>query len=114
MPHLAFKSIAVATFVLAVGLSGARAEQFTVCTINKTSDGFAALREKPSRDAKMLVKMLPGEIVDMQKKGGDVIKKGKWFYIAHFPGVEMPNPGDPGYEKVRKGWAHTSVFDECG
>ncbi len=114
MPRFAFKLATAATFLLAAGLASARAEQFTVCTVMKTSDGFAALREKPSRDGKMIVKMLPGEIVDMELKNGKVIKQGKWFRIAHFPGVEMPNPGDPGYEKVRRGWAHGSVFDECG
>ncbi|HRE20367.1 MAG TPA: hypothetical protein PKW21_04960 [Rhabdaerophilum sp.] len=114
MPRPAHMNTAIVALVLAVSLSGARAEQFTVCTVMKTSDGFAALREKPSRDAKMIVKMLPGEIVDMELRNGKVIKQGKWFRIAHFPGVEMPNPGDPGYEKVRRGWAHGSVFDECG
>lgn len=114
MPRFAFRLTTAVTLLLTTGFAGARAEQFTVCTVMKTSDGFAALREKPSRDARMIVKMLPGEIVDMELKDGKVIKQGKWFRIAHFPGIEMPNPGDPGYEKVRRGWAHGSVFDECG
>jgi hypothetical protein len=105
--------------VLVVSLfaaTGARAEIFNACGIKPTKDGFAALRDKPSPTARLVTRMKAGEVlvIDLNKKKDGVVKSGKWFRVAHYHGEAMPNPGDPGYKDVNRGWVHTDLVDDCG
>jgi len=107
------KRLIVASAALLISF-GAQAEIFSVCTVQKTKDGFAALRAAPSRDAPVVAKMRAEQIVVLDVRNGKFVRSGGWVSLSWFPGVEMPNPGDPGFDKVRRGWASWELVDECG
>jgi len=105
---------AVAAALALVSAGGARAEIFNVCSVMATPDGFVALRDSPSLSGQLLAKMHPGEIVVIEVKDGRLVRSGGWARVSHYPGEAMPNPGEPGYEKVKRGWAKDRLVDECG
>ena len=106
--------------VLAVGFaslalaSAARAETFTACSVKPTKDGFVALRARPSHDAPVVAKMRPEQIVVLDLKNHNYVRSGGWISLSWFPGEAMPNPGEDGYDKVRRGWASYELIDDCG
>jgi len=106
------RSAAVA--VLLLWATGAKAEIFSACSVLPTPDGFVALREKPSPSGRLIAPMHPGEIVVIDVKDNDFVRSGGWVRVSYFPGEAMPNPGDPGFEKVKRGWAKDKLVDECG
>jgi hypothetical protein len=103
---------AIALALLAAG--GAQAEIFSACSAKATRDGFVALRDRPSPAGGLLARMRPGEIVVVEVKNNHVVRSGDWLRVSHFPGEAMPNPGDPGFEKVKRGWAKDKLIDDCG
>ena len=105
--------VAGAALTLA-SLAPARAETFTACSVKPTPDGFVALRAKPSRDAPVIGKMLPEQIVVLDLKNYEYVRSGGWISLSWFPGEAMPNRGDKGYDKVRRGWASYELIDDCG
>ena len=105
---------AVAFALLAGAATGAKAEIFSVCSAMPTPDGFVALRDSPSPSGRLLAKIHPGEIVVIEVKNNAYVRSGGWARVSYFPGEEMPNPGDKGYEKVKRGWAKDKLVDECG
>jgi hypothetical protein len=114
MPKLEALFVAVALSLFA--MTGARAEIFNACGVKPTKDGFAALRDKPLPTARLVTRMKAGEVlvIDLNKKGDGVVKSGKWFRVSHYHGEAMPNPGDPGFKDVNRGWVHTDLIDDCG
>lgn len=110
LPIFAALSVALLTVVP----DAARAEVFNVCEIRETSDGFVALRQAPTTSSAIVARMLPGHVLVIEKKGNGLVLSGKWFKASYYPGEAMPNPGDPGFDKIRKGWVHTSVVGDCG
>lgn len=94
--------------------SGAQAEIFSACSAKATRDGFVALRDRPSPSGGLIARMHPGEIVVIEVKNNDFVRSGGWVRVSYSPGEAMPNPGDPGFEKVKRGWAKDRLIDECG
>lgn len=86
-----------------------------VCTVQQSSDGFVALRDKPSEDGEMITKAQPGDaIVIQQKPNGDWIEDGKWVNVFHYPGEVIPEESDPEYNKGKTGWMHRTFVSDCG
>jgi hypothetical protein len=110
--------IALAAGLLALGLQGASAETsytgFFVCTVKPTSDGFVALRSAPSAASRMITQIIPGQMVVIERKGYVAVQSGNWFRVAHHPGAVFPNPGDPEYKNVQKGWVNSRLIEDCG
>ena len=108
----------LAASLLALGLQGASAQTpyagFFVCTVKPTSDGFVALRSGPSAASRMITRIIPGQMVVIERKGYVAIQSGPWFRVAHHPGAVFPNPGDPAYKTVKKGWVNGRLIEDCG
>ena len=94
----------------------ARAEVFNACGVKETKDGFVALRDKPAPSARLVTRMKAGDVlvIDKTKKGDGLVKSGKWYRASHYHGEAMPNPGDPGFKDVNRGWVYTDLIDDCG
>lgn len=86
-----------------------------VCTVQKSPDGFVALRAKPSEDGDVITKAQPGDaIVIQQKSNGDWIEDGTWVSVFHYPGEVIPEESDPEYNNGKIGWMHRSFVSDCG
>lgn len=106
--------LAVLAAVIAV-LPASDAVATYVCTVQKSPDGFVALREKPSEDGELITKAQPGDaIVIQQNSNGDWIEDGKWVSVFHYPGEVVPEESDPEYNKGKTGWMHRSFVSDCG
>lgn len=115
LPGYRILAAVLSTFALAFAAPGvARAEVFNVCEIRQTADGWVALRSTPSVSGQIVARMVPGHVLVLDRTGNTLVMRGKWFRAAYYPGEAMPNPGDPGHDKIRKGWVHTSVVGDCG
>lgn len=104
----------VAAAAFALLSTGASAEIFNVCSVMPTPDGFVALRDSPSPSGRLIAKMHPGEIVVIEVKDGRLVRSGGWARVSHYPGEAMPDPGEPNFDKVKRGWAKDKLVDECG
>lgn len=116
-PQPCLRRLGLATLLL-VAASGAAMAQ-NVCTARATPDGFVALRDSPSAKGKLVVKMVPDDMVVIDRdprfpSGYVPVQRGQWLKASHFRGEEFPEPGDPGYEKVRRGWVHEKLITDCG
>jgi len=109
---------ALAACVLTPGLCGASTETrytgFFVCSVKPTSDGFVALRSGPSAQSRMITRIVPGEMVVIERKGYVAIESGNWSRVSQYPGEVFPKPGDPAYKNVRRGWVNSRFIAECG
>ncbi|WP_457797267.1 hypothetical protein [Methylocystis sp. S23] len=103
-----------AVAVALLSTSGARAEVFNVCSVLPTPDGFVALRDSPSPSGRLVARMHPDEVVVIDMARGAPVRSSGWLRVSHFPGAAFPNPGDPEFAKVRRGWAKDKLVDECG
>ena len=101
--------------IVGVLLAGAaRAEVFPVCSVRATKDGFVALRAAPGKDAPVVARMRPGQMTVLDVKNYEPVRSGGWVSLSWFPGEIMPDRGEEGYEKVRRGWASYELIDDCG
>ena len=116
--RLSISRMALAVCLLASGLQGASAETpytgFFVCTVKPTPDGFVALRSGPAAESRMITRITPGQMVVIERKGYVAVKSGNWFRVSHHPGTVFPNPGDPEYKNVQKGWVNSRLIEDCG
>jgi hypothetical protein len=104
---------------LMVVLSGQCASAQNVCTVKQTSDGFVALRATPSAQGRLVIKMIPDDMVVIDRHpdyptGYVPVSSGKWLKASHYRGEVFPEPGDPEYSKVRRGWVHENLINDCG
>jgi len=106
----------LAVVALATSLVAAPAMATTlVCEVAETSDGFAALRAAPSREAREIARMKTGHIVQMRvDREGEVIRRGRWTQVMYWPGGEHVQPGQPEYRTGRTGWVASRLIDVCG
>lgn len=103
----------VAASALLITASQASATDF--CIVQKSANGFVALRSRPSADGALLVRAKPGEAVVIQKSAaGDQIVSGPWLRVMHFPDTVVPQKTDPTFKLGRAGWMHKRFVDECG
>jgi hypothetical protein len=107
----------LAILLLALGVQRAGAQN--ICTAKPTPDGFVALRDAPSMKGRLIVRMLPDDMVVIDRDPGFPsgympVRSGQWLSASHFRGKVFPNPGDPAFSKVTKGWVHSSLVGDCG
>lgn len=112
-----FTYVGISAFVLAIAIQGARAQN--VCTAKPTPDGFVALRDAPSVKGRLVVRMVPDDMVVIDRNpkfptGYVPVRSGQWLSASHYRGEVFPEPGHPEFSKVRKGWVHASLIGECG
>ncbi len=75
------------------------------CEVLKTPDGFVALRSGPSAATKLLLKLKPGEMVQVGSG-----KKGQWEKVIYY--LKMKKESDA---KPLSGWIKTRFLsDVCG
>ena len=76
-------SLAFAVAILALSATGAPASASLFCEINKSPDGFAALRAGPDPKARLVARMRVGDeaLID-----GGVERRGKWEYVTWWKG----------------------------
>jgi len=108
------KPILLAAALTAAFAGAAQAEVFHICSVRETKDGFVALRSAPKKDAPVVAKMVPGQMTVIDVKNYKPVKSGNWVSISWYPGEVMPDPGEPGYEKVKRGWMSYELIDDCG
>lgn len=108
------KPILLAVALTAAFAGAARAEVFHICSVRETKDGFVALRSAPKKDAPVVAKMVPGQMTVIDVKNYKPVKSGNWVSVSWYPGEVMPDPGEPGYEKVKRGWMSYELIDDCG
>ena len=104
-------------FILAansVQVRPAKAELFYVCTVKETSDGFVALRSRPSAKGRVLARMHPDELLVLDRENGELVNKGGWLKGLHYPGETFPDESEPEYKKVRHGWVKERLVGDCG
>lgn len=105
----------LAVVLLGLGCAApAGAEVFHICSARETKDGFVALRSAPKKDAPVVAKMIPGQMIVIDVKNYKAVKSGNWLSVSWFPGEVMPDRGEAGYEKVRRGWMSAELVDDCG
>jgi hypothetical protein len=86
-----------------------------VCSIRQTPDGFAALRQAPSRDSRLIRRMPAGHAVAMHHAApGRPARQGGWVRVTHWADGELQAPGDAGFATGRSGWVHQGLLDDCG
>ena len=97
--------ISLAIFSL---LAPAPAAATLFCTVLASPDGFVALRAAPSRHARLIARMQPGD--DVQALEG---KRHAWEEVYHWHGLDRLDPANRGDR--RHGWAWSRyISDECG
>ena len=113
MPWKRMRTCLIACLLLLLGASQASATEF--CLVQKSPDGYVALRAKPGADGSLLVRAKLGEAVVIQKDAdGNQIVSGHWLRVMHFPDTVVPPKSDPTYKRGRIGWMHRRYIDECG
>ena len=110
------KTISAGAFVaLSLALSAQSSLAQNVCSALPTADGFVALRDRPSPKGKLIERMVPGDFVVVDRVGYDWVVSGHWYRVQHYRGVEtFPEPSDPEYRKVKRGWVNERYVGECG
>ncbi len=107
-------ALAFGGLVAAAVQASAGAETFAACSVKPTKDGFVALRARPAHDARVVAKMRPEQVVVLDLKNREYVRSGGWVSLSWFPGEAMPNPGDIGHDRVKRGWASYELIDDCG
>ncbi len=106
------RAILLAVSFLAVVTTAANARY--ACAVNKTPDGFVALRDGPSSKHKRLAKMRPLEMVGLlHPDKDDIVRSGNWLYVRWYPGTrrtafEMPDVNEA---TARAGWVNDRLID---
>lgn len=96
---------------LAVSVSGhvTPAHATIFCYVKETSDGFVALRKKPSPQGKMIGRMKAGDEVML----GDRKKGSSWYEVTWWHGDDRLAKGFD--KKSGFGWVNRKFIDaECG
>lgn len=98
-----------------LALATGHAAATDVCVVQKSADGFVALRAAPSADAPLLARAKTGEAVVIQKSAnGDLLVSGRWVRVIHYPDTVVPQPSDPTFKLARTGWMHRRYVNDCG
>jgi hypothetical protein len=84
------------------------------CAVNRTSDGFVALRDGPSIRNQVMARMRPHELVDtMDEKTQDRVIAGNWIRVTWFPGTRRTAFSVP--ESAQRtgvvGWMHGDLIN---
>jgi hypothetical protein len=77
------------------------------CEVMKSSDGFVALRDRPSAGAGLITRMRAGDEVQLLEGS-----KGRWREVLHWRGGDRLDPNRRA--RGRHGWVHARSISECG
>lgn len=80
-----------------------------VCDIQRTPDGFVALRANPSPEATLLARMRPGQMVRLGERSS-----GAWRQVTYWAGGQVPTENDAAHRQGRRGWVHGQLLGDCG
>ena len=104
--------------ILSMGLLAATAipaNAIYACAVQKSPDGFVALRSTPSATGQVIAKAKPGDaVVIEQKENGDQIASGPWLRVLHYKGEIAPPMNDPARKTGKQGWMHRRYVGDCG
>ncbi len=104
--------------ILSMGLLAATAipaNAIYACAVQKSPDGFVALRSTPSATGQVIAKAKPGDaVVVEQKENGDQIASGPWLRVLHYKGEIAPPMNDPARKTGKQGWMHRRYVGDCG
>lgn len=104
-----------AAVALVLIFMSSRASATDTCVVGKSADGFVALRAEPRPQGSLVARARVGEVVVIEKRdNGDLIERGSWLRVFHFPGSVIPPKSDPSYRKGRSGWMHKRYVVDCG
>ena len=112
MPKRIFDLSFSAVIGLALSVaSPALATEF--CDIQKTPDGFIALREQPNAKGKLIARMKPGDEVMINNI---VAEKNGWTRVYWFKGGRFQGQTVKGIVRADgQGWVNSKLLgDECG
>lgn len=85
------------------------------CAVQKSDDGFVALRAEPSADSAELARANTGEVLVVQEtENGEKIADGDWLKVFHYPGEMIPDTQDPEYSHGKIGWMPKRFVGDCG
>ncbi|WP_439572755.1 SH3 domain-containing protein [Phreatobacter sp.] len=98
-----------------IALSSPAGATAAVCSIKQTADGFAALRQQPARDGRLIRRMPAGHTVEMHHASpGRPSRQGSWVRVTHWADGELHARGDARFGTGRTGWVHQGLLDDCG
>jgi hypothetical protein len=102
------KGVYIAVTMLALGSPAAAT---VYCDVNKTKDGFVALRSSPSPKGKLVARMRVGDEV---QPDDTVPRKNGWAFYTWWQGGRFKGSG-PAYDPSNgRGWAYERFIGECG
>lgn len=104
-PRTLIPSLLAAALLLPV--TGGEAAASSFCEVRRTADGFVALREGPSAEARMLVRMRADDEVMLTE-----VRQGDWVRVLHWPGQTRLSDG--GFARGRPGWVNRRLLGDCG
>lgn len=91
---------------VAILLCAANAHAATQCKIVRTADGFVALRAGPSAGSRMIVRMRPGDEIEIQNTRFD-----PWFDVRRWRGL-IPYDKSSRYP-ISRGYVHKRFLRDC-
>ena len=94
--------------VVAVAMAAGPASATLFCEISATSDGFAALRALPDRKSRLVMKVAPDLMVQLDPTKEPPEKAKDWLAVVVVKGEPKRTLG--------RGWIHKSLIkpDSCG
>lgn len=91
---------------LGLSLCAGEAGATEFCLIQKTPDGFVALRAGPRPDARLILKMKPQDEVQIVEG-----RQGSWELVRHWPGDSRLTKGYAGFTE---GYVAQRFLKDCG
>jgi hypothetical protein len=84
------------------------------CAVERTSDGFVALRNGPSARHQMIARMRPQELVNtMDEVTEDRVISGNWIRVTWYAGTRRTAFSIPDMSRLtgRVGWVHYGLIN---
>jgi hypothetical protein len=104
------RALAGAAFAI-LALGAGQASATTYCNVQRTKDGFTALRANPSASSRLVAKMRVGDEFQAHSES-----RGQWIKATWWKGGRFKTQRDVGYDPPNaSGWVHSSLVPEdCG
>jgi hypothetical protein len=80
-----------------------------VCDVQRTADGFVALRAAPSAQSALLARMQPGQMVRLGNRDS-----GAWREVIYWTGGDVPIETEARFRQGLRGWVHGRLIGDCG
>lgn len=109
--HIVYTVVASAAWI--AGPQSASATY--VCAVQKSADGYVALRATPVANGALIAHAKAGQaVVIQQHPDGRLIEQGRWVRVFYFPNDVIPPKTEATYTKGRIGWMHRRYVNDCG